>query len=152
MVDVGQQVGKALLQIVHALLGQLVLRAAAVMLQGAHGGHQHNRVGPQSALAALDVQELLRPQVAAEASLGDHIIGQAHGGFRGDDAYNLPNEALNAGEIDLNAFQHKAYLNNDAANNGYSVVAFADTLIAPLTLYSQKYDSLEAIKEAAGLK
>ena len=68
------------------------------------------------------------------------------------DAYNLPNEALNAGEIDLNAFQHKAYLNNDAVGNGYSVVAFADTLIAPLTLYSQKYDSLEAIKEAAGLK
>ena len=68
------------------------------------------------------------------------------------DAYNLPNEALNSGEIDLNAFQHKAYLNNDAVGNGYSVVAFADTLIAPLTLYSQKYDSLEAIKEAAGLK
>ena len=30
------------------------------------------------------------------------------------DAYNLPNEALNAGEIELNAFQHKAYLNKDA--------------------------------------
>ena len=26
------------------------------------------------------------------------------------DAYNLPNEALNSGEIDLNAFQHKAYI------------------------------------------
>ena len=26
------------------------------------------------------------------------------------DAYNLPNEALNSGDIDLNAFQHKAYL------------------------------------------
>lgn len=68
------------------------------------------------------------------------------------DAYNLPNEALNAGEIDLNAFQHKAYLNNDVANNGYNVVAYADTLIAPLTLYSQKYDSVDAIKDAAGLK
>ena len=68
------------------------------------------------------------------------------------DAYNLPNEALNSGEIDLNAFQHKAYLNNDATNNGYDVVSIADTLIAPLTLYSQKYDSLDALKEAAGLK
>ncbi|MBP3210600.1 MAG: hypothetical protein J6M64_11960 [Oscillospiraceae bacterium] len=66
------------------------------------------------------------------------------------DAYNLPNEALNSGEIDLNAFQHKAYLNNDATANGYNLVAIGDTLIAPLTLYSEKFDSLDALKEAAG--
>ena len=67
------------------------------------------------------------------------------------DAYNLPNEALNSGDVDLNAFQHKAYMNNDCANNGYNVVAIGDTLIAPLTLYSQNFDSIDAIKEAAGL-
>lgn len=66
------------------------------------------------------------------------------------DAYNLPNEALNAGEIDLNAFQHKAYLNKDAGDNGYDLTVIGDTLIAPLTLYSQKFDSLDALKEAAG--
>ncbi len=31
------------------------------------------------------------------------------------DAYNLPNEALNNGDIDLNAFQHKAYLEAEIA-------------------------------------
>lgn len=67
------------------------------------------------------------------------------------DAYNLPNEALNSGEIDLNAFQHKAYLKNDSTANGYDLVAIGDTLIAPLTLYSEKFDSLDALKEAAGL-
>ena len=66
------------------------------------------------------------------------------------DAYNLPNEALNAGEIDLNAFQHKAYLNKDAGDNGYDLAVIGDTLIAPLTLYSEKFDSLDALKEAAG--
>ena len=66
------------------------------------------------------------------------------------DAYNLPNEALNAGEIELNAFQHKAYLNKDAGDNGYDLTPIGDTLIAPLTLYSQKYDTLDALKEAAG--
>ena len=66
------------------------------------------------------------------------------------DAYNLPNEALHTGEIDLNAFQHKAYLNKDAGDNGYDVTPIGDTLIAPLTLYSRKYDSLDALKEAAG--
>ena len=68
------------------------------------------------------------------------------------DAYNLPNEALNTGEIDLNAFQPKAYLNKDAGDNGYDVVAVGDTLIAPLTLYSRAYTSLDALKEAAGAK
>ena len=66
------------------------------------------------------------------------------------DAYNLPNEALNTGEIDLNAFQHKAYMNKDAGDNGYDIVSIGDTLIAPLTLYSRTYDSLDALKEAAG--
>ena len=66
------------------------------------------------------------------------------------DAYNLPNDALSNGEIDLNAFQHKAYLNKDVADNGYEVVALADTLIAPLTLYSKKADSLDALKELVG--
>ena len=67
------------------------------------------------------------------------------------DAYNLPNEALNSGDIDLNAFQHKAYLNSEIAANGYELTVIGDTLIAPLSLYSQKYDSLDALKEAAGL-
>ena len=67
------------------------------------------------------------------------------------DAYNLPNEALNAGEIDLNAFQHIAFLNGEIAANGYDIVPIGNTLIAPLTLYSEKFDSLDALKEAAGL-
>ena len=66
-------------------------------------------------------------------------------------AYNIPNDSLNAGEIDLNAFQHKAYLANEIKNNGYQIESIGDTLIAPLTLYSKKYNSLKAIKEAAGL-
>ncbi|QNL97820.1 MetQ/NlpA family ABC transporter substrate-binding protein [Treponema sp. Marseille-Q4132] len=65
-------------------------------------------------------------------------------------AYNLPNEALNSGDIHLNAFQHKAYLNNDASKNGYKITAIGDTLIAPLTLYSKKYQSVDDIKKAAG--
>ena len=65
-------------------------------------------------------------------------------------AYNLPNNALNAGEIDLNSFQHKAYLAKDIADNGYSIESIGDTLIAPLTIYSKKYGSIDKIKEAAG--
>ncbi len=67
------------------------------------------------------------------------------------DAYNLPNDALNAGDIDLNAFQHKAYLNNEIEAAGYDLTVIGDTLIAPLTIYSNKYASIDELKEAAGL-
>jgi len=68
------------------------------------------------------------------------------------DAYTLPNEALNSGDIDLNAFQHKAYLAKEIAANGYDLTVIGDTLIAPLSLYSHKADSLDALKELIGLK
>lgn len=61
--------------------------------------------------------------------------------------YKLPNEALNAGEIDLNAFQHKAYLNKEIADLGYDIAVLGDTIIAPLSLYSQKITSLDQLKE-----
>ena len=68
------------------------------------------------------------------------------------DAYTLPNEALNSGEIDLNSFQHYAYLNKEIESQGYDLTVIGDTNMAPLTLYSRKYDSLDALKEAAGKK
>ena len=68
------------------------------------------------------------------------------------DAYNLPNEALNSGDIDLNAFQHKAYLNSEIASQGYKIEAIGDTLIAPLSLYSKQVNSLDALKDLAGKK
>ena len=68
------------------------------------------------------------------------------------DAYNLPNEALNSGDIDLNSFQHKAYLAKEVAAQGYEIETIFDTLMAPLTLYSKQFDSIDALKEAAGTK
>jgi ABC-type metal ion transport system substrate-binding protein len=67
------------------------------------------------------------------------------------DQYTIPNDALNNGDIDLNSFQHKAYLANEVETQGYDIEAIGDTLMAPLTLYSKKYDSVDAIKAAAGL-
>ncbi len=68
------------------------------------------------------------------------------------DAYNLPNEALNSGDIDLNSFQHKAYLAKEVDAQGYEIETIFDTLMAPLTLYSKQFDSVDALKEAAGAK
>lgn len=68
------------------------------------------------------------------------------------DAYTIPNEALNAGDIDLNAFQHKAYLNNEVDKQGYKIETIGDTIMAPLSLYSRKVNSIDELKELAGSK
>lgn len=61
--------------------------------------------------------------------------------------YKLPNDALNAGEIDLNAFQHKAYLNNEIDQYGYDITVLGDTIIAPLSFYSEKITDISELKE-----
>ena len=61
--------------------------------------------------------------------------------------YSLPNPALNDGEIDLNAFQHYAFLNNQSEALGLDLSAVGTTLIAPLGLYSQKIKSVDELKE-----
>ncbi len=60
--------------------------------------------------------------------------------------YKLPNNALDAGEIDLNAFQHKAYLQKEIDDLGYDVSILGDTIVAPLSLYSDKITDVSQLK------
>lgn len=63
--------------------------------------------------------------------------------------YVAPNRALADKEIDLNAFQHKAFLKNDCEQKGYSLIAIGDTIIAPLCIYNnkEKISSIDDIKD-----
>lgn len=63
--------------------------------------------------------------------------------------YVVPNQALSEGDIDLNAFQHKAFLENWNKENNGDLVSIGDTLIAPLSLYSKKWKSLDEIPDNA---
>ncbi|HHU71473.1 MAG TPA: MetQ/NlpA family ABC transporter substrate-binding protein [Clostridiales bacterium] len=63
--------------------------------------------------------------------------------------YSLPNQALADGEIELNAFQHYAYLNNEIKDKGLQLTVIGETIIAPLGLYSDKVKSISEITEAA---
>lgn len=60
-----------------------------------------------------------------------------------------PNQALVEGEIDVNAFQHVAYLDLFNQKNGTDIVPIGTTIIAPLGLYSEKYKSLKDIPNGA---
>ena len=65
--------------------------------------------------------------------------------------YILPNEALNAGEIDANSFQHQPYLDNQVKGRGYKIVSVAKNLTFPLGVYSKKYKAWGDLPEGARL-
>lgn len=61
--------------------------------------------------------------------------------------FSLPNAALDAGEIDINAFQHHAYFNNDTVKNGYDLTAIGDTFIIAMNIYSDQIQSIDELKD-----
>lgn len=61
--------------------------------------------------------------------------------------YNQPNSALAEGEIELNSFQHKLFLESYNEDNGTDLTPIADTVIAPLGIYSDKITDVAEIVE-----
>lgn len=57
------------------------------------------------------------------------------------------NQALANREIDLNAFQHYAFMEQESRKNGYRFAAISDTYISPLNLYSKRYSSPDQIRQ-----
>ena len=61
--------------------------------------------------------------------------------------YATPNNALNSGDIDLNAFQHQIYLDNEVEQQGYKIQSIGYTIIIPLNIYSHKVKAIADIKD-----
>lgn len=61
--------------------------------------------------------------------------------------YVTPNNALANGEIDLNAFQHRIYLQSEIDSYGYETQNIGNTFIIPLNLYSQKVTSVDELQD-----
>ena len=61
--------------------------------------------------------------------------------------FSLPNNALNNGEIEINAFQHHAFFNNDTSSNGYDLTAIGDTYIVAMGIFSDKLTDLSELKD-----
>ena len=61
--------------------------------------------------------------------------------------YVTPNNALANGEIDLNAFQHRIYLQSEIDSYGYEIENIGNTFIIPLNLYSDKVKSVDELKD-----
>ncbi|MBS0185991.1 MAG: MetQ/NlpA family ABC transporter substrate-binding protein [Proteobacteria bacterium] len=61
----------------------------------------------------------------------------------------LPNAALEAGDIDINSYQHQPFLEEQVKTRGYKLVSLAKTIILPMGIYSLKHKDLKDIQEGA---
>lgn len=62
--------------------------------------------------------------------------------------YTQPNEALASGDIDINSYQHYKFLNEyNEAQGEEKLVAVADTMLAPLGIYSNQIKSVDELKD-----
>lgn len=61
--------------------------------------------------------------------------------------YNTPNDALVNGDVDLNAFQHKAFLDAYNASKNTDLVPIGRTFISPIGAYSHKIKDLKDVPQ-----
>ena len=63
--------------------------------------------------------------------------------------YVTPDQALAAGDIDLNTFQHGPFLQAFNEKNGTHLVSIGNTYLAPLRVYSNKITSIKDVPDGA---
>ncbi|THA86997.1 MetQ/NlpA family ABC transporter substrate-binding protein [Streptomyces sp. A0592] len=115
----------------------LIAASAATVLAllvsgcGAGGGETHRiRVGVSGDSPEWDV---LAKEAAKEGLTVETVVF---------DDYSLPNKALSAGDIELNAFQHLVFLAQSNTENKTDIAPIAATTVVPLGLYSRKHKQL----------
>ena len=63
--------------------------------------------------------------------------------------YVVPNQALDAGELEANSFQNQPYLDNQVKDRGFKLVSVGLTVNFPLGIYSSKYKSWAEVPDGA---
>ena len=65
--------------------------------------------------------------------------------------YVVPNQALDAGELEANSFQNQPYLDNQVKDRGFKIVSVGLTVNFPLGIYSSKYKSWADVPDGASI-
>ena len=105
--DVGVEVDEAALDCFKVGSADLGERHAAVPLEGAGGGHEHDCGGLEAGSAALDVEELFGAEVRAEARFRNGVVGKLQRSARRGDGVAAVSDvgegaAVNEGDVPLN--------------------------------------------------
>lgn len=87
------------------------------------------------------ILEFVNDNLAEEAGLKLDIVVYSD--------YIQPNEALQAGELDLNYFQTVPYLEDQIAERGYDFEPGEPIHLEPLAIYSDRYETIEEVPDGA---
>jgi D-methionine transport system substrate-binding protein len=63
--------------------------------------------------------------------------------------YVVPNEALSNGDIDINAFQHVPYLEEQSRQRGYKLAVVGYTFVYPIVAYSKKIKNISELQNGS---
>src|SRR6478672_13898076 len=63
--------------------------------------------------------------------------------------YVVPNQALDAGELEANSFQNKPYLDNQVKDRGFKIESVGLTVNFPLGIYSSKYKNWSEVPDGS---
>ncbi len=87
-----------------------------------------------------DFADMVRNQVKAELEAQGYKVE-----LKTFTDYVMPNQALAAGDLDINVFQHKPYLDNFKAEHKLDLVEVFQVPTAPLGIYSGKKTKLDEV-------
>ncbi|NMK73072.1 dipeptide ABC transporter glycylmethionine-binding lipoprotein [Staphylococcus capitis] len=119
----------------------LVLLIAAVIVLAACGGNNDKKV--TIGVASNDTKAWEKVKELAKKDDIDLEIKHFSD-------YNVPNKALSDGDIDMNAFQHFAFLDQyKKAHKDAKIQALSTTVLAPLGIYSDKIKNIKDVKKGA---
>lgn len=119
----------------------ILAAAAAVALAGPAFAQQSQviRIGVSPGPHA-EIIEKLKP-LAAKKGLDLRIIEFSD--------YVVPNQALDAGELEANSFQNQPYLDNQIKDRGFKLVSVGLTVNFPLGIYSSRYKNWSEVPDGA---
>lgn len=123
----------------HVLLGAALTLSALLPLGPASAADRTIRVGISSG-ETEDVWTVVKAE-AAKRGLDVKVVPF--------NDYTQPNEALETGDLDANAFQHQPYLDNQNKARGYHIVPVGYTALWPIGLYSRKHKAVDDLPKGA---
>ncbi len=115
---------------------------AALLITGCGKSEQDNHI-KVGAIAGSEAQVVEVAKKVAKEKYGLEVEVVTFSDFA------TPNVALNDGSIDVNAFQHKPYLDSQIKDRGFKLVSVGNTFVYPIAGYSKKIKSLSDLKAGA---
>lgn len=140
-------------RIIALTLSAVTLSAALTACGSSGSGSTTN---PDTATGSTETSEPVTVKIGVVGSIYEDLWAPAQAALKNEGVnleivqfsdYVTPNNALANGEVDLNAFQHRIYLQSEIDSYGYKIQTIANTFIIPLNLYSQKVSSVEELKD-----